>query len=82
MVVQDPRGGISEFEAFAASPDLLVGDGTSGSTASEPEPEPEPEPDQVEEKATASGQEIICCQSGTYYWYYDQTAFSIQFSDE
>lgn len=82
MIVQDPRGKISEFEAFALSPDLLVGDGSV--TAPPPEPEPEEEAVQETEKVSshAAGEEIVCCQSGTFYWYYDQPAFSIQFGNE
>jgi len=76
MVVQDPRGGISEFQAFAASPDLLVGDGAYSPPAPDPEPEPEPEPATNQAVPYGGATEIICCQSGTFYWYYSQPAFS------
>lgn len=33
-------------------------------------------------KGSTSGEEIICCQDGAYYWYRDQPAFRIQFSSE
>ena len=80
MTVQDPRGRISEFQAFALSPDLMVGDGTTVS----PEPEPEEEPPPVTQKDSthSGGEEIICCQSGTFYWYYDGPAFQFQFGNE
>jgi hypothetical protein len=81
MVVQDPKGNITEFQAYALSPDLEVGGGTSPPTQSEPEPEPE-DPTPVKSNTAGGGQEIICCQSGAFYWYYDQPAFSMQFGNE
>ena len=83
MVVQDPRNTMTRFQAFAHSPDLLVGDGTGPAAQAEPEDDVE-EPEQKPQKANAHGpgQEIICCQPGAYYWYADQFIFNMRLGGE
>lgn len=81
MVVQDPRGGFSRYQAFTQSPDLLVGDGR---TPTPPPPVQQQPATPPPKKASAhtGGLEIICCQTGAYYWSIEQIGYSKQFGSE
>jgi hypothetical protein len=81
ITVQDMHGKTTEYEVFETSRPLVVGDGTTPPPPTNLDPEPE-DPTPAKSNAAGGGQEIICCQSGTFYWYYDQPAFSMQFGNE
>ena len=78
ITVQDMYGRTTTYEVFETSRALVVGDGT-------PPPATSPETtdlDTSKPNTQGSGEEVICCQDGAYYWYYDQPAFSLQFGNE
>ena len=76
--VQDMFGERTTYEVFETSRPLVVGSGTTAP----PLPAQDPSSTFSGSKSSASGEEVICCQDGAYYWYYDQPAFSIQFGNE
>ncbi len=83
MVVQDPRGGFSNYQAFTQSPDLIVGDGTEPATSpTETVEQPEDEPPLQKASSHSGGLEVICCQSGAYYWSIEQIGFGMQLGSE
>lgn len=77
ITVQDQHGGTTEYQVIETSRPLVVGAGTTAPPMSAPDPQ-----DQVKTNTIGGGQEALCCQSGTYYWYYDQPAFNIMLGNE
>ncbi len=73
IFVQSMHGDSMTYQVLETSQPLTVGGRL---------PEPEPDPATETKVATHAAGEELCCQSGTFYWYYDQPQFDIRFDNE
>lgn len=82
MVVQNPRGGFSRYQAFTHSPDLIVGPDPAP-VANDPVQPPITNPLPPKKASSHNGGlELICCQPGAYYWSIEQIGYGMQFGSE
>ncbi len=84
ITVQDQYGEVTTYQVIETSRPLVVGSGTTAPPVSSPDPVQEPTDDLSGANSSTGGIKgsgetsgsTLCCQSGAYYWYYDQSRFA------